>query len=327
MQVEGERDGESKGGDAHTGVGLTLVGQAVRFAEAHLAVGAPGAGRRAATVNVCLAVVLDAVAAARGRRWRLACAGRTRRAPLGAAGLEAWAPGALSAAACLAARGYLAEVCLGATASAAACQPTYRKYQRSAENVLLHLRKVAVITGNRWPPRPGRLAAAWKAGGLAAWATSAAFAVRSPGARPSALLRLASARCAVSSASTLPRRWSTLGVVATGGESFLYLTTTGRLSGLPRRIEIWFVELSAKYYLVSEMRGESRWVKNVMADPLVTFSVGTREDEGRDMPPGQARARLVEPRAEAELSRRVCAAMDEKYNWSDGLIVEIAPID
>jgi hypothetical protein len=37
-------------------------------------------------------------------------------------------------------------------------------------------------------------------------------------------------------------------------ERFLYLTTTGHKSGLPRRIEIWFVGHAGRHYLVSERR-------------------------------------------------------------------------
>ena len=33
---------------------------------------------------------------------------------------------------------------------------------------------------------------------------------------------------------------------------YLYLTTTGRLSGRPRRIEIWFTRQEGRYYLVAE---------------------------------------------------------------------------
>ena len=35
-------------------------------------------------------------------------------------------------------------------------------------------------------------------------------------------------------------------------DQFLYLTTTGRVSGLPREIEIWFVEANGKYYILAE---------------------------------------------------------------------------
>ena len=105
-------------------------------------------------------------------------------------------------------------------------------------------------------------------------------------------------------------------------DTFLYLTTKGRISGEPRLIEIWFVELEGRHYLVSEKREESRWVKNVMADAKVSFSVGTRDDHGA---PREATARLVRPESEPDLCARVSSLMDKKYDWSDGLIVELSP--
>ena len=61
-------------------------------------------------------------------------------------------------------------------------------------------------------------------------------------------------------------------------ENFLYLTTTGRASGLPRGIEIWFA-LSTLAGTTSSRgaREESGWVKNLRNEPRVRFSVGTRE--------------------------------------------------
>ena len=50
-------------------------------------------------------------------------------------------------------------------------------------------------------------------------------------------------------------------------DRFLYLTTTGRVSGLPRTIEIWFVEDAGRYYVVAERREEAQWVKNIEHDP------------------------------------------------------------
>ena len=35
-------------------------------------------------------------------------------------------------------------------------------------------------------------------------------------------------------------------------EQFLYLTTTGRTSGLPREIELWFVLCGQRFYLFAE---------------------------------------------------------------------------
>ena len=98
---------------------------------------------------------------------------------------------------------------------------------------------------------------------------------------------------------------------------FLYLTTTGRRSGLPREIEIWFTERDGRYYLIAEHRDSAHWVRNIQAQSGVRVRVGERRFEGT--------ARLVDDESEPELSRVVKALSDEKYGWSDGLIVEITP--
>ena len=57
---------------------------------------------------------------------------------------------------------------------------------------------------------------------------------------------------------------------------FLYLTTTGRLSGQPRQIEIWFTERDGRYYLLAEHGEQAGWVQNLRTDPRVTVRVGER---------------------------------------------------
>jgi deazaflavin-dependent oxidoreductase (nitroreductase family) len=100
-------------------------------------------------------------------------------------------------------------------------------------------------------------------------------------------------------------------------EQFLYLATVGRRTGLPHLIEIWFVEHAGRYYVVSERRDASQWVKNLRAQPAVGFVVGRRV--------GRATARALDPAVDAALHAEVRALMDARYDWSDGLIVEIAP--
>ena len=46
-------------------------------------------------------------------------------------------------------------------------------------------------------------------------------------------------------------------------EQFCYLTTTGRVSGLPREIEIWFGISGSTLYMLSGGREQSDWVKNI----------------------------------------------------------------
>lgn len=98
---------------------------------------------------------------------------------------------------------------------------------------------------------------------------------------------------------------------------YLYLTTTGRVSGRPRRIEIWFTRHDGRYYLVAEHGLRARWVQNLLADSAVRVRVGARSMRGR--------ARVVDRRAEAALVGEVRARSEAKYGWGDGLVVEIEP--
>ncbi len=100
---------------------------------------------------------------------------------------------------------------------------------------------------------------------------------------------------------------------------FLYLTTTGRRTGLPREIEIWFAAHEGRHYLISELRERADWVRNILADPRVRFRIG-REGESIS-----GRARLVRAEDEPALASAVGSLFHARYGWSDGLIVELAP--
>jgi len=98
---------------------------------------------------------------------------------------------------------------------------------------------------------------------------------------------------------------------------FLYLTTTGWKSGKPHEIEIWFVEHEGRYYLVSEHREQSHWVKNILHNPKISFWVERQTYQGS--------GRAIDPQREPELAAEVSTKMDAKYGWSEGLIVELSP--
>ena len=108
-------------------------------------------------------------------------------------------------------------------------------------------------------------------------------------------------------------------------EHFLYLATRGRKTGQPREIEIWYVEEARRFYLVAEKREDAQWVKNLRAHDEVTISVGTRGDRASLVARTTARARAIDDVVEPELAARVRALMQQKYRWSDGLVVEIMP--
>ena len=98
---------------------------------------------------------------------------------------------------------------------------------------------------------------------------------------------------------------------------YLYLTTTGRRSGRPREIEIWFTQRGGCYYLVAEHRERAQWVRNLTVMPRVGVRVGRRSFA--------ARARVVDAKIEPELARDVRKLSEKKYGWGNGLVVELDP--
>jgi deazaflavin-dependent oxidoreductase (nitroreductase family) len=75
------------------------------------------------------------------------------------------------------------------------------------------------------------------------------------------------------------------------GESYCYLTTTGRVSGEPREIEIWFALDGTTLYMLSGGRDRSDWVKNLLREPRVTVRIADRTFDGRARVVEDARAR------------------------------------
>jgi deazaflavin-dependent oxidoreductase (nitroreductase family) len=49
---------------------------------------------------------------------------------------------------------------------------------------------------------------------------------------------------------------------------YLYLTTTGRVTGQSREVEIWFTDHGGHFYLVAE-RESANWVRNIQSQPQV----------------------------------------------------------
>jgi deazaflavin-dependent oxidoreductase (nitroreductase family) len=97
---------------------------------------------------------------------------------------------------------------------------------------------------------------------------------------------------------------------------FLYLTTRGRATGLPREIEIWFTELDGHFYVIAEF-ATSQWVQNLRVHPQAQVRVGEKTFA--------ARARLLALKAHPQLHTAVQELSRKKYGWGDGLIVELTP--
>ena len=90
-------------------------------------------------------------------------------------------------------------------------------------------------------------------------------------------------------------------------EDFCYLTTTGRVTGRPHTIEIWFSLDGRTLYMLSGGRDRSDWVKNLQRTPEVTVRIANETFEGR--------ARVVEDAEEDELARRLLV---DKYESRPG---------
>ena len=79
------------------------------------------------------------------------------------------------------------------------------------------------------------------------------------------------------------------------------ITTTGRKSGQPRRVEIWFHNLDGVLYITG-LPGSRGWYANILADPCMTFHL--KDNATADLP---ARATPVtDPAEKRRVMERIC---------------------
>ena len=113
---------------------------------------------------------------------------------------------------------------------------------------------------------------------------------------------------------------SSIGWQRTGGryvadiedEDFCYITTTGRRTGNPHRVEIWFAAEPGgrTIYVLAGGRERADFVRNAMVEPRVTVRIGDRE--------GGAMARVVAAGTEEDaLARRLLLAKYQQPGSSD----------
>lgn len=92
-------------------------------------------------------------------------------------------------------------------------------------------------------------------------------------------------------------------------EDMCYLTTTGRKSGKPHEIEIWFGIREGRLYLLSGGGDQADWVKNLKRSPRVKVRINTRTAAGT--------ARLVRPNTREDTAAR--ELLDGTYmGWREG---------
>ena len=91
-------------------------------------------------------------------------------------------------------------------------------------------------------------------------------------------------------------------------EEYCYLVTTGRKSGHPHEIEIWFGIQGDSLYLLSGGGDDSDWVRNLRANPNVTVRIAKHNFIGI--------ARIVSDKKEELMARHMLAG---KYqDWKEG---------
>jgi len=83
------------------------------------------------------------------------------------------------------------------------------------------------------------------------------------------------------------------------------ITTTGRKTGRPRRIEIWFHRAGGRYYITG-VPGSRNWYANVLANPRFTFHL--KESARADLPA------VARPVTDPEERRQVLLAADTIWN-------------
>jgi deazaflavin-dependent oxidoreductase (nitroreductase family) len=83
----------------------------------------------------------------------------------------------------------------------------------------------------------------------------------------------------------------------TGDLDYCYLTTTGRHTGRPHRIEIWYALADGIAYVLSGGGDRSDWVRNLMISPEVTLQIGERRKTSK--------AHVVTDPEEDALARRL----------------------
>lgn len=93
-------------------------------------------------------------------------------------------------------------------------------------------------------------------------------------------------------------------IAAHADDDCCMFTTTGRRTGRPHRIEIWFGVIGDTVYLICGNGPTAHWYQNALATSAVTIELGDVTLEG-----------VASALDDAETRRRVGDMMGAKYSW------------
>lgn len=104
----------------------------------------------------------------------------------------------------------------------------------------------------------------------------------------------ASAACLLVLALCAPARGEVTGqlgraLAAVAGRSTLTLVTTGRRTGRPRPVALWFVFAGGRLYVQSGRQGHTNWYRNLLKNPRVEVRLGDLSLSARARPIGDPR--------------------------------------
>lgn len=68
-------------------------------------------------------------------------------------------------------------------------------------------------------------------------------------------------------------------IASVADEKYIYLTTTGRRTGRPHTVELWFAVAQGKLYLSHEGK-YTDWMKNILNNNRVAFTIRRLDWEG-----------------------------------------------
>ncbi|MBA3945077.1 MAG: nitroreductase family deazaflavin-dependent oxidoreductase [Herpetosiphonaceae bacterium] len=101
----------------------------------------------------------------------------------------------------------------------------------------------------------------------------------------------------------------TIDLPALANTEFCYLTTTGRVTGKPHTIEIWFALQAPVLYMLAGSGNNADWVKNAQHQPEVSVRINEVELAGA--------ARVVTATEEDALARRLILEKYEGHSEDD----------
>jgi deazaflavin-dependent oxidoreductase (nitroreductase family) len=113
-----------------------------------------------------------------------------------------------------------------------------------------------------------------------------------------------------------------IGPDSSAAEHTIDITTLGRRSGIPRRIEIWFHRVDGRWYLTG-VPGPRSWYANVRADPR--FIVHLKHGVTTDLPATAApvdkvtRRRVITAVLDLQNRPQIAARASERQHLDDWL--------